>query len=223
MVKILTIEKPRETDIIEVVFPNSNEENKSSSSQTNIVRKWDMSHASTLGIVMHDLWQEIKLRSSFIPLSWRNLIAPLITISANPSGNIRIRYLENENEWKTVEMKNCTLTTICNIPRLTTESFSAPRASMNDGIVDMILIRQDSRWKLLSLFLAMESGKHIEFDNVSYIQTKRLIYYASPPNDADYQRNVSLGGEMIDGKLISKTDSWSFELICHKEVMSVLY
>ncbi len=50
----------------------------------------------------------------------------------------------------------------------------APKAKLNDGVVDIILFRNASRWDILKIFFQVFSGNHIFDEKVEYKQVKQF-------------------------------------------------
>lgn len=48
----------------------------------------------------------------------------------------------------------------------------APRAELNDGLMDVVVVRNASRWQMLSLFSKVFDGSHVHLDCVEYHQVK---------------------------------------------------
>lgn len=57
----------------------------------------------------------------------------------------------------------------------------APEARMDDGLLDVILLRKLSRRRVLRLFPTIYSGRHVEFDEVATLRAKS-IRLLSPEN-----------------------------------------
>ena len=58
----------------------------------------------------------------------------------------------------------------------------APKAKLNDGLVDLLLIKKASRFRLLKLMPKLFSGDHIHDDNVEYNQVKKIIFTSQNKN-----------------------------------------
>jgi diacylglycerol kinase (ATP) len=69
----------------------------------------------------------------------------------------------------------------------------APKAKLNDGLIDIILLKKASRLRILKIFLQLFSGKHIYDPLVQYMQVKSFSINSE---------NDSLN---IDGENIGKT------------------
>ena len=80
----------------------------------------------------------------------------------------------------------------------------APKAKINDGLVDLLLIKNVSRLKLLKLMPKLFSGRHINDENVSYFKIKKLKLIS--------KNNYKLN---IDGE-IKGSSSFKFEVLPKK-------
>ncbi|MEE9167750.1 MAG: diacylglycerol kinase family protein [Candidatus Neomarinimicrobiota bacterium] len=49
----------------------------------------------------------------------------------------------------------------------------APYAKLDDGLIDLVIVRNGSRWKLLKLFLKVFDGSHVSDPLVEYHQVKK--------------------------------------------------
>lgn len=48
----------------------------------------------------------------------------------------------------------------------------APRAELNDGLMDVVVVRNASRWQMLNLFSKVFDGSHIQLECVEYHQVR---------------------------------------------------
>jgi YegS/Rv2252/BmrU family lipid kinase len=80
----------------------------------------------------------------------------------------------------------------------------APKAKIDDGLLDLLLIKNVSRLKLLKLMPQLFSGTHINDENVSYFKTKKLKLRS--------RNNYKLN---IDGEIKGST-SFDFEVLPKK-------
>ena len=55
---------------------------------------------------------------------------------------------------------------------MTETDFAAPGAGFDDGCVDIMCLVGTSRWQALSMFLAMEEGKHIGGGGLEVLKAK---------------------------------------------------
>ena len=58
----------------------------------------------------------------------------------------------------------------------------APKAKLNDGLVDLLLIENISRFKLLKLMPKLFTGQHIYDDDVKYTQVKEIEFTSKNKN-----------------------------------------
>ena len=59
----------------------------------------------------------------------------------------------------------------------------APRAKLDDGMLDVCVVRAMSRWRLLRLFPTVYLGHHLRFRGVEYVQAARLTIETEPARD----------------------------------------
>ena len=70
----------------------------------------------------------------------------------------------------------------------------APLAKLDDGKIDLIIVRKTSKVKLLKLFPKLFSGDHVKSPLVEYKQVKNFSITIKDENDLT-----------IDGEIIGKT------------------
>jgi len=84
-----------------------------------------------------------------------------------------LKYLDAaSDEWKTLDSSNWVGLWACNVPYMTETDFAAPGAGFDDGCVDIMCLVGTSRWQALSMFLAMEEGKHIGGGGLEVLKAK---------------------------------------------------
>ena len=84
-----------------------------------------------------------------------------------------LKYLDaGSDEWKTLDASNWVGLWACNVPYMTETDFAAPGAGFDDGCVDIMCLVGTSRWQALSMFLAMEEGKHIGGGGLEVLKAK---------------------------------------------------
>ncbi len=81
--------------------------------------------------------------------------------------------LEIELDGEMLEQQNV-FVEISNSRYTGTTFLMAPDARIDDGLLDVILLRKLSRWRLLRLFPTIYQGRHIGFDEVETRQVRRL-------------------------------------------------
>jgi diacylglycerol kinase family enzyme len=183
---------------------------------------WEATHISAISIVCHDHLQEIQLRSSLLPVALRNLLAPLLTIGINPRATIRVSIRSHSSSSSSnlsTSIHECSTIMIANIPWVASDMFTAPRASMTDGLVDVVVLSSGSRLRLLQLFLALESGKHVDSPLVAYEQSDYVCYELVEPSDSRLQQHyhctVTLGGSLVSATKL--------EVLCQRNILNVVY
>ena len=65
-------------------------------------------------------------------------------------------------------------TIACNPPHTGRGMKMAPKAELNDGLIDLVLVRDASRFKLLQMFPKVFDGTHIDDPIVEYYQVKEF-------------------------------------------------
>ena len=64
-------------------------------------------------------------------------------------------------------------TTLANLPRFGGGMRIAPQAEIDDGILDLVIVKEISRRTLLSVFPKVYNGKHVGHPAVLFVRTKR--------------------------------------------------
>jgi diacylglycerol kinase (ATP) len=109
---------------------------------------------------------------SLLPALWR--FAPVaMTIS-----------LSGENPGVLVSHKQLTIVTaFANAPTYGGGMKIAPRAQLDDGRLDVCVIRHMNKFKLLCLFPTVYFGRHLSIPQVEYFQTERLKIETEAPQE----------------------------------------
>jgi diacylglycerol kinase family enzyme len=84
----------------------------------------------------------------------------------------------------------------------------APYAKLNDGLIDFIILKKASRFKLLMLLPKVFSGKHIRSRLIKLIQTNHLKIETQTPQILN-----------LDGEVIGNT---SLEIIMYHQKLKVI-
>lgn len=79
----------------------------------------------------------------------------------------------------------------CNTQRVGSGMKMAPRASLQDGLIDLVFIRNASRWQMLQLFQKVHSGAHIELPFVEYRQVREFRLESPRSLSVNLDGNVS--------------------------------
>jgi YegS/Rv2252/BmrU family lipid kinase len=94
-----------------------------------------------------------------------------------------------------------------------TNMLMAPKAKLDDGLIDLLIVRSTTRKKMLNLFPKIFTGEHIHSDILEYKQIKE--YSLIPDNDD----SVNLDGETIGSTPIHvKVLKQSLEIYTSKEI-----
>lgn len=80
---------------------------------------------------------------------------------------------------------------------------SGPHARIGDGLIDVVFIRDASRWELLKMFPKVFDGTHISFPFVEYHQVRTLSVIPSEDEilnlDGELKGTTPFEVEMIPG------------------------
>ncbi len=99
------------------------------------------------------------------------------------------------------------LLSVCNSPRTGALFYMAPDAAMDDGLFDVILAPELSKWEVLSILPRFFKGTHIRHPKVKHFRTTSLTVQSSPgtPIHADGEvlsaSAESVRYEILPGKL----------------------
>jgi len=83
----------------------------------------------------------------------------------------------------------------------------APKAKINDGLIDLMLIRTSNPLELAQIFMNLYDGSHVDLPTVEYIQVKRFSLVPYPPNCSkiedesnfepeEYEEIIDIDGEL---------------------------
>ena len=133
----------------------------------------------------------------------RYTIISLIEIILKKTFKSKISFY-NENELKNEISDSFIFGVLCNTIHTGKGMKMAPKAKIDDGLLDLLLIKNVSRLKLLKLMPKLFSGTHINDENVSYFKTKKLKLRS--------RNNYKLN---IDGEIKGST-SFDFEVLPKK-------
>jgi len=103
----------------------------------------------------------------------RYTILSLFEIIFKKTNNANITYYDKNN--KKHKLKNDFIfAVICNTIHTGKGMKIAPRAKLNDGLMDLVLIKDVPRLKLLKLMPKLFTGKHINDNTVEYIHVSKI-------------------------------------------------
>ena len=103
----------------------------------------------------------------------RYTIISLIEIILKKTFKSKISFY-NEKELKNEISDSFIFGVLCNTIHTGKGMKMAPKAKIDDGLVDLLLIKNVSRLKLLKLMPKLFSGTHINDENVSYFKIRKL-------------------------------------------------
>ena len=100
--------------------------------------------------------------------------------------NLKVDGQDSQHSGIFVEVANSTFTG--------THFLMAPKAKLDDGLLDIVLLKKISRLRLLRLFTSIYDGSHINYPEIEYIQGTQISIVEERP------------GELIpDGEVLGKT------------------
>ena len=134
--------------------------------------------------------------------SARYTVASLIKILSNPT--IKAKVIANGKE---VNTEFCFLFA-CNTRYTGKAMKMAPMASLNDGKIDLLIVKKASRLTLLGLFPKVFSGKHMDSPLLQYVQTSHLKIETEIPEIVN-----------IDGEIKGNT---SLEILMHPKKLKII-
>jgi len=134
--------------------------------------------------------------------SARYTVASLIKILSNPT--IKAKVIANG---KDVNAEFCFLFA-CNTRYTGKAMKMAPMASLNDGKIDLLIVKKASRLTLLGLFPKVFSGKHMDSPLLQYVQTSHLKIETEIPEIVN-----------IDGEIKGNT---SLEILMHPKKLKII-
>lgn len=72
-----------------------------------------------------------------------------------------------------------------------TTFFIAPKAKVDDGLLDLVVLKKISRWRIIQIFRTIFSGAHIQEPEVSYHQARKITI------DTEIPRVLNVDGEVL--------------------------
>ena len=104
----------------------------------------------------------------------RYTLLSLFEILSKNTSFAKITYYDKNDNKYSIE-NEFMFAAICNTIHTGKGMKIAPYAKLNDGLMDLVLIKNASRLKLFLLMSKLFNGTHIENDMVEYIQIKKII------------------------------------------------
>lgn len=132
----------------------------------------------------------------------RYTVASLIKLMANPKSQLTITTSEGSMEG------SFSFVLACNTRFTGKGMLMAPHAQLNDGKLDVLIVKACSRFQLLTLFPKIFKGEHLDASVLTYIHSNYLkVESASKPLPTN-----------IDGELIGSTP---LEVLVHANKLTV--
>ena len=93
----------------------------------------------------------------------------------------------------------------CNTKNVGSGMLAAPRAAIDDGLVDVVIVRRASRWRMLRLLQRVHDGSHVEMSEVEYHQVRSLRIETAAPEplnlDGELKGTTPLVAEVVPGAI----------------------
>jgi YegS/Rv2252/BmrU family lipid kinase len=93
----------------------------------------------------------------------------------------------------------------CNTKYVGSGMLAAPRAVIDDGLFDVVVVRRASRWRLLKLLQRVHDGSHVEMPEVECIQARWLRIETTSPEplnlDGELKGTTPLEAEVLPGAI----------------------
>ena len=121
-----------------------------------------------------------KVAEASVPLKWMGntayTVATLLKLV-----NLKSQPTKIEVDGELLE-RDAVFVMVANSTFTGTSFFIAPKAKLDDGMLDIVLLNKISRLRLLKLFTSIYDGSHINYPEVEYIQAKRIKIVEEKPS-----------------------------------------
>jgi len=115
-----------------------------------------------------------------IPLKWMGNAA-YTAATLQKLINLRAQDMTLEIDGKIIKRQGVFIE-VANSTYTGTSFLMAPKAKLDDGLLDVILLNKISRTKLLRLFTSIYDGSHINYPEIEYFQAKRVKVTETHPS-----------------------------------------
>jgi diacylglycerol kinase (ATP) len=93
----------------------------------------------------------------------------------------------------------------CNTRYVGSGMLAAPRAAIDDGLFDVVVVRRASRWRMLRLLARVHDGSHLTMPEVEYRQVRRLSIETPTPEplnlDGELKGTSPIVADVLPGAL----------------------
>ena len=142
-----------------------------------------------------------------VPLKWMGNTAYTVATL------YKLLFLKSKKMSITVDTKvlqrDCVFVEIANSTFTGTTFYIAPKAKVDDGLLDVIILNKIPRLKLLKVFTSIFDGTHIKYPEIEYIQAKKI------------KVEEEFSGRLIpDGEILGSTP---MEMECLKQDIEFLW
>lgn len=114
-----------------------------------------------------------------IPLKWMGNAAYTVSTLIKMI-NLKAQKLTLQIDDKMIEREGI-FVEVANSTFTGTTFLMAPKAKLDDGLLDVVLLNKISRFKLLRLFTSIYDGSHINYPEVEYLQAKKVTITEENP------------------------------------------
>lgn len=115
-----------------------------------------------------------------IPLKWLGNSAYTVA-TLQKLINLKAQTMTLEIDGETIERQGV-FVEVANSSYTGTSFLMAPKAKLDDGLLDVVLLNKISRLKLLRLFTSIYDGSHINYPEIEYFQAKKVKVTESRPS-----------------------------------------
>ena len=121
-----------------------------------------------------------KVAEASVPLKWMGntayTVATLLKLV-----NLKSQPTKIEVDGELLE-RDAVFVMVANSTFTGTSFFIAPKAKLDDGLLDIVLLNKISRLRLLKLFTSIYYGSHINYPEVEYLQAKKIKIIEEKPS-----------------------------------------
>jgi diacylglycerol kinase (ATP) len=96
---------------------------------------------------------------------------------------VTVRIQDERGEWRERISEPATFAVFANAPTYGDGMRMAPRAQLDDGLLDVCFVRKTSKRRILTFFPTVYFGSHLRLPEVEYFRTPALLFETERPMD----------------------------------------